>query len=79
MPSALRDATELLAQLYQMQGNYQLAYENLQLFRQMTDSLLNLENQEKATRQGIQYEFEKEKNQIDLENQRVHALEQQKL
>ena len=75
----MRDATELLAQLYQMQGNYQLAYENLQLFRQMTDSLLNLENQEKATRQGIQYEFEKEKNQIDLENQRVHALEQQKL
>lgn len=75
----LRDATEQLAQIHSKTGNYKDAFNSYVLFKQLSDSLLNEENTKKVTQQAMQYEFDKEKADINLKNQQQQLEQKQQL
>lgn len=60
----IKEAARVFALVYEAQGNYKSAYINHQLFKKMTDSLLNKENTTKIARLESQFEFEQEKDSI---------------
>lgn len=49
-PHIVKDGAQYLSEVYKALGNYPKAYENLWLFKQMSDSLFNSENIRKITR-----------------------------
>jgi len=70
----IKHASGLLAALEESLGDYKAAYEYHLLFKQMADSLINEEQTRKLTSQELNYEFEKEKDSIQLANQTQQAL-----
>lgn len=73
-----KDAAEVLAILFEKQGNYTLAFYNYRLFTQYKDSI----NAEEATRQmkEMQYEYtlvKQQKEILQLENDRKLQVQQQ--
>jgi serine phosphatase RsbU (regulator of sigma subunit) len=74
-----KDAAEVLAMLYERQGNYTLAFRNYQLFTQYKDSL----SAEESARQmkEMQYEYtlvNQQKEILKLENNQKLQTQQQK-
>ena len=78
---AMRDAAETLAGSYAAKGYYQQAYEYHVIFKTLSDSLLNAENIRDITARENRYQFEKEKQVMELENlkrEELHAAEVKK-
>lgn len=60
----IKEAARVFALVYEAQGDYKNAYSSHQLFKKMTDSLLNKENTTKIARLESQFEFKQEKDSI---------------
>ncbi len=68
------DIYEQLSEIYAGKKNYQKAYENHVLYKELNDSIFNEENIKKITGLEYQYEFEKEKHALELEQQKKDAV-----
>ncbi|CAN5505619.1 hypothetical protein BH11BAC2_BH11BAC2_23790 [soil metagenome] len=55
----VNQAHENLAKIYYKLKDFKRAYDELQIFKQGSDSIYNAENNRKITRQQLQYEYEK--------------------
>ncbi len=69
-----KEIHELLAEIYEVTRNYKKAYENHVLYKELNDSIFNEKNIKKTTGLEYQYEFEKEKQAIELEQQKKDAV-----
>lgn len=79
-PSTLQDGAEMLAKVYQAKGDYKSAYEAHVVFKQMTDSLLNVANTKRITRLAANHEFQLEKDSLKLQQVALQAnLDKEKL
>ncbi|WP_338763609.1 tetratricopeptide repeat protein [Bernardetia sp. ABR2-2B] len=65
---AVRTGAQMLSTIYSEQGNYQQAYKNEVLFREMKDSLSNTENTKLITRLESEYAFQKVEDSLHKEN-----------
>lgn len=70
-----RDVHQYLAKTYEMTGDYKSAYENHLAFKSYNDSIFNKQDIEKITELKNHYEFEKEKQQIRLEQEQREAIQ----
>ena len=62
----IEEASKELSSVYAASGDYQKAFENHLLYKQMYDSIFNKENERKLTQLSLQYEFEREKRESQL-------------
>lgn len=69
----------ILPKIYEAQGDFQKAYHYHKQFKTLSDSLLNEENIKKLTGIEYQYEFDKEKQAILLEQQKKDVLQAEEL
>jgi len=69
-----RDLHELLSSLYNETNNYKKAYNNYVQFKTLNDSIYNEENIKKITGLEYKYKFEKEKQAIELEQQKKDLI-----
>jgi len=67
MPLVVKFAAKGLSQLYKIQGKYARAFDYLELFKQMSDSLTNLENTRKLTQARLQHEFAEKQKEMEFE------------
>lgn len=75
-PTVFRDAASILASNYAIVGNYRMAFENQKLYKEMDDSLVNLENSRRFARLESQYEFEKKEEKLrSQQEQKEYELE----
>ncbi|WP_299458657.1 tetratricopeptide repeat-containing sensor histidine kinase [uncultured Microscilla sp.] len=65
-PVTIRNAAEYLAKVYKATHKYQLAYENLELYKSMSDSLLNKKNIKKIAQLETQYTYGKKQDSLKL-------------
>ncbi len=84
MPEIIMAASEVLSKVYEKQNNFRKAYNFQVLFKQMSDSLNNAENLKKITQLEMQYEFDKQQEiqQFEQDQERIAhnaELKQQKL
>ncbi len=84
MPEIIMAASEVLSKVYEKQNNFRKAYDFFILFKQMGDSLNNAENLKKITQLEMQYEFDKQQEiqQFEQEQERIKhnaEIKQQKL
>ena len=70
----LRDVSNFLGKAYQKQGDFQKAYQYQQLFIQTKDSLFNTEQTKILTRLEADYEFSKEKDSIQIANEKEQLI-----
>lgn len=75
----VRDASELLSTIYNKKHDYKLAYENHVLFKTLSDSIMNEQNIKKHTELSMQYNFEKEKAEINNQNEKNKIIQENKL
>jgi signal transduction histidine kinase len=62
------------SEIYTATKNYKKALENYVLYNELNDSIFNEKNIKEITRLEYQYEFEKEKQSIELEQQKKDAI-----
>ena len=74
-----KDAYEQLAEIYQETNNYKKAYENYKQYKTLNDSIFNESNVRKLTSLENKYKFDKEKQIIQLEQQKKDKLFQQEV
>lgn len=60
----LDDGYKYLSDIYYLKGNYKLAYEYFQKFKEINDSVVDMESKQYATDLEKKYETEKKENQI---------------
>jgi tetratricopeptide (TPR) repeat protein len=60
-PESIKNTSEKLKIIYKSIGNYKLAFENLELYIKMRDSLNNIETQKATITQQTKYEYDKQK------------------
>ena len=77
-PQNQRDATKGLAIVYEQSGNYQTSLKYHKIFKQMSDSLINEGNIKKLAGYEIEQQYEKEKQAIELEQQKKDAIQTEK-
>ncbi len=70
----LKEIHMRLAEVYEATKNYKLAYKSHVLYKQLNDSIFSEENIKKITGLEFQYEFDKEKQAIQLEQEKKDAL-----
>ncbi len=70
----LKELHQQLAGIYEATQDYKLAYQNYVQYKQLNDSIFNVENIKKITGLEYQYEFDKEKQAIQLEQEKKDAL-----
>lgn len=75
----MKDAAEVLADVYEARGEYEKAFEYHQIYKAQSDSLLNAENIKKITLQEYQYQTEQEKAIRDSEQKRKEAIQSAEL
>lgn len=68
--SSIQAGAELLSLVEREAGNYRAAYDAHVLFKEMADSLINEDATRKLTRLEADYEFQKEKDSIQFQNQK---------
>ncbi|MEP0533992.1 tetratricopeptide repeat-containing sensor histidine kinase [Reichenbachiella sp.] len=68
--SSIQAGSEQLVLVEEAAGNYKAAYEAHVLYKQMQDSLNNEDVTKRITRLEAEYEFQKEKDSIQFENER---------
>ena len=66
---------KLISEIYSATGNYRNAYENLALYKEFYDSIFNEEKIREISGLEYQYIYEKEKQAIELEQQKKDALQ----
>jgi len=64
-----------LSEIYSNTKNYKNAYENFVLYEELNDSIFNEENIKKITGMQYQYEYDKEKQAIELKQQKKDAIQ----
>ncbi len=69
-----KDIHEQLSKVYSATNNYQMAYENHLLYKELNDSIFNEENIKKIANLESSYEFDKEKQVIELEQHKKEAI-----
>jgi signal transduction histidine kinase/Tfp pilus assembly protein PilF len=74
----LKDANGQLSKIYAATNNYKKAYEHHLAYKQLNDSIFNDENTKKITGLEYQYKFEKEKQAIELAQQKKDAVQAEK-
>jgi signal transduction histidine kinase len=75
----IQESTYLqLSKIYAKTNNYKKAYENFALYKEITDNLFNEENIKKITGLEYQYKYEKEKQAVELEQQKKDAINAEK-
>ncbi len=70
----LKEIHQQLSEIYESTQNYKLAYNSYVLYKHYYDSLFNKKNIEKITGLGYQHEFEKEKQAIQLAQEKKDAV-----
>jgi signal transduction histidine kinase len=68
------DAYKLLADIYGASKNYKAAYDNLLIHKELNDSVFNEKNIKKITTLELQYKHDKEKHEMELEQQTKAAI-----
>ncbi len=71
-------ASLLLSEIYQKKNKYELALKNYINYKEISDSLFNETDIEKLADLKNQYEFDKEKNELELEQQKRDAITSEK-
>lgn len=66
-PRRIREAAELLSRIYAQKKEYEKAYHYHVIFKKMNDSLRNKENEREITRLELQYKFDKERRENEVE------------
>jgi len=74
-----RDLHENLSEIYRATGKYQKAFDNYVKFKQLNDSIFNDNNVKKLTGLEFQYEFDKEKQAIQLEQTKKDAIHKEEV
>ncbi len=69
-PTVIRDGAQQLAIIENELGNFQKAYQAQVLFKQMADSLSNVDAAKQLTLLQAEYDFEQEKKEIAFNNER---------
>jgi len=72
---AIRDAAQTLAGAYAASGSYDKAYEYHVVFKTISDSLFNAANIRDITAMENRYQFEKERQIAEIENQKTNELQ----
>lgn len=73
---SIREGSEYLALVEEELGNHRAALEAQKKFKKAADEILNTEQTRSLTRQGVEYEFQKEKDSLAFEQQKAtFALE----
>ncbi len=67
-------ATLFLAKIYEIKGSYRKALESKNRHYELVDSLENRENLKKLTQLELRYEFDKEKQQLELRRAKETAI-----
>ena len=67
VPSIMLDASDVLHAGFAIQNNYKLAYHYFMIFKQMNDSIKNQENTRKLVAAEMQYKFDNELRQLEVE------------
>ncbi len=75
----IKKSSEILAKSSEALGRYKEAYKTYVVFKTMNDSLFNEENLKKITDLEYQYKYEKEKQAIELEQQKKDALNEKEI
>lgn len=70
-----RDIHQQLSDIYSATNNYTKAYKNHKLFKELNDSIYKEENVKKIVELEYTYKFEKEKQAIELEQQKKDAIQ----
>ena len=69
-----KDIYKQLSEIYATTKKYKKAFENHVLYKELKDSIFNEKNIKKITRLEYQYKYEKEKQTIELEQQKKDAV-----
>ncbi|HXL54897.1 MAG TPA: tetratricopeptide repeat protein, partial [Chitinophagaceae bacterium] len=72
-PERIRDASGNLSEIYSVQGKYKEAYQMHVLFKQMADSVSNVETRKSTVKKEMQYEFDKKEAVAKAEQERRDA------
>lgn len=64
----IKDAYELIAELYESMGQFEEAYQNYRLYHAVSDSLLNIQRADRIDELQIQFEVEQKDREIMLLN-----------
>ena len=67
----MKNNYESLSQLYKNSGKYELAYQNLELFRKTNDTIFNLERLKQVEELSTKYETAEKDNEIILQKSEV--------
>ena len=73
-PESIRDASENLSEIYSAQGKYKEAYQMHVLFKQMSDSVSNVETRKSTVKKEMQYEFDKKEAALKAEQEKKDVL-----
>ncbi len=76
-----KDVYSLLTEAHKLNGDFVRAFENLEIYKSISDSLLGLDSQNRLNELEVQYETAKQKQKIemlDLESQTSQAMILQK-
>ncbi|AXG70752.1 sensor histidine kinase TodS [Kordia sp. SMS9] len=74
----IKEATKYLYPIYQRKGNYQKAFETLELYQASKDSLFDADNTRTLIQKELEYEYEKQK-QEEVFLQQQNELKQQQV
>ncbi len=77
-PNLLKTASEGLTFLHEKKGNYKKSLEYYKIFKKMNDSLINEKNIKSLAKFEIAKQFEEEKREIELEQQKNKAVQAEK-
>ncbi|MCC5915227.1 MAG: tetratricopeptide repeat-containing sensor histidine kinase [Balneolaceae bacterium] len=73
----IRDAHELLSEIYEARGNYQLAYAHYKNFHAASDSLMNAERSNMINEMQIRFDVQQKNREIEVLNQEARLQEAQ--
>ena len=79
MTDEKKDVNELLSEIYAEMGSYKKAYEFHKAYKELNDSLFNKESVKKIANLTRQYEFDKEKQALEAEQQKKEAVYKHKM
>jgi len=69
----LRDFHETISDIYAQQGKFKDAYQNYVVFKQLNDSMFNMEKHRKITEMQLNYDFKRKQDEQQLVQQKKDA------
>ena len=73
-PESIRNSSKELSEIYSAENNFKDAFSMHQLFKQMSDSIINDETKKLSLRKEMQYDFQKKEDLLKLENEKQIAV-----